>query len=192
MINGNVIRQVNDGANTWVDCSEEAFKRAKENGTPVREVHLNDESFRAAFDVWQDKTDWVQKDRRFDVLKPWGMHRGDVLKAYIEHLEARIASLEDSHKQIINARDHYKLMSEEGLKQLATENVALKQARGIKTEHDELLRECRLALDELISKKPALGGFLCGSTTLGNLRAGLHAFRSNVAETSLVAQEADK
>ncbi|HHY0757195.1 TPA: hypothetical protein ACVWT3_002624 [Klebsiella pneumoniae] len=57
MINGNVIRQANDGGNTWIDCSEEAFKRAKENGTPVREVHLNDESFRAAFDVWQDKTD---------------------------------------------------------------------------------------------------------------------------------------
>ncbi len=108
MIKGNVIRQANDGGNTWIDCSEEAFKRAKENGTPVREVHLNDESFRAAFDVWQDKTDWVQKDRRFDVLKPWGMHRADVLKAFIEHLEDRISVLEESGKQVINARDHYK------------------------------------------------------------------------------------
>ncbi|HHH3354018.1 TPA: hypothetical protein ACPY9Y_004147 [Klebsiella variicola subsp. variicola] len=53
-----------------------------------------DESFRAAFDVWQDKTDWVQKDRRFDVLNPWGMHRADVLKAFIEHLEGRITELE--------------------------------------------------------------------------------------------------
>lgn len=112
MINGNVIRQANDGGNTWIDCSEEAFKRAKENGTPVREVHLNDESFRAAFDVWQDKTDWVQKDRRFDVLKPWGWHRADVLKAFIEHLE-------ESNAQVIQSRDHYKRMTEEGLKQLA-------------------------------------------------------------------------
>ena len=94
MINGNVILQVNDGGNTWIDCSEEAFKRAKENGTPVREVYLSDDSFRSAFDVWQDKTDWVQKDRRFDVLKPWGWHRADVLKAFIEHLEGRIAELE--------------------------------------------------------------------------------------------------
>lgn len=116
MIKGNVIRQVNDGGNTWVDCSEEAFKRAKENGTPVREVHLNDESFRAAFDVWQDKTDWVQKDRRFDVLKPWGMHRGDVLKAYIDHLEARITSIEESHKQVIHGREHYKRLWREELK----------------------------------------------------------------------------
>ena len=53
-----------------------------------------DESFRAAFDVWQEKTDWVQKDRRFDVLNPWGMHRADVLKAFIEHLEGRITELE--------------------------------------------------------------------------------------------------
>ncbi|HBS6492485.1 TPA: hypothetical protein MAM84_004619 [Klebsiella pneumoniae] len=109
MINGNVIRQANDGGNTWIDCSEEAFKRAKENGTPVREVHLNDESFRAAFDVWQDKTDWVQKDRRFDVLKPWGWHRADVLKAFIEHLE-------ESNAQVIQSRDHYKRMAEEALK----------------------------------------------------------------------------
>lgn len=119
MIKGNVIRQVNVGGNTWVDCSEEAFKRAKESDTPVREVHLNDESFRAAFDVWQDKTDWVQKDRRFDVLQPWGMHRADVLKAFIEHLEGRIAELEESNAQVIQSRDHYKRMTEEGLKRLA-------------------------------------------------------------------------
>lgn len=103
MINGNTIRQANVGGNTWVDCSEEAFKRAKESDTPVREVHLNDESFRAAFDVWQDKTDWVQKDRRFDVLEPWGMHRADVLKAFIEHLEGRIAELEESNSQVIQS-----------------------------------------------------------------------------------------
>ncbi|EPK2688283.1 hypothetical protein [Klebsiella pneumoniae] len=118
MIKGNVIRQANDGGNTWIDCSEEAFKRAKENGTPVREVHLREESFRAAFDVWQDKTDWVQKDRRFDVLEPWGMHRADVLKAFIEHLEGRIAELEESNAQVIQSRDHYKRITKEGLKQL--------------------------------------------------------------------------
>lgn len=42
-----------------------------------------------------------------------------------------------------------------------------------------LLRECRFALDELISKKPTLGGLLCGSTTLGNLRAELYKFRES-------------
>lgn len=43
----------------------------------------------AYFD-WQDKTAWVQTDKRFDVLLPWGKHRADVLKEYIEHLENRI------------------------------------------------------------------------------------------------------
>lgn len=40
-----------------------------------------------------------------------------------------------------------------------------------------LLRECRFALDELLKKYPAFVGMVCGSTTLGNLRAELHDFR---------------
>ena len=44
-----------------------------------------------AFYEWHDKTAWVQTDKRFDVLTPWGRHRADVLKEYIEHLENRIA-----------------------------------------------------------------------------------------------------
>lgn len=47
----------------------------------------------AYFD-WQDKTAWVQTDKRFDVLLPWGKHRADVLKEYIEHLESRKADSE--------------------------------------------------------------------------------------------------
>lgn len=52
------------------------------------------ESFRTAYMEWSDKTDWVQGDKRFDVLIPWGKHRADVLRAYIERLELRIAELE--------------------------------------------------------------------------------------------------
>lgn len=44
-------------------------------------------------------------------------------------------------------------------------------------EQAALLRECRLALDDLLRKKPMFAGLLCGSTTLGNLRAGLYAYR---------------
>ncbi len=44
-------------------------------------------------------------------------------------------------------------------------------------EQAALLRECRAALDSLIQKKPALAGLLCGSTTLGNLRALLYDYR---------------
>lgn len=37
----------------------------------------------------------------------------------ISMLRSRIAELEESHAQVIHSRDHYKRMSEEGLKQLA-------------------------------------------------------------------------
>lgn len=48
------------------------------------------ESFRTAFMEYSEKTDWMQADKRFDVIKPWGKHRADVLKEYIEHLESRL------------------------------------------------------------------------------------------------------
>lgn len=44
-------------------------------------------------------------------------------------------------------------------------------------EQAALLRECRAALDSLIAQKPTLAGLLCGSTTLGNLKAELGAYR---------------
>ncbi|EKG3230965.1 TPA: hypothetical protein U2Q83_004234 [Enterobacter hormaechei] len=48
------------------------------------------ESFRTAFMEYSEKTDWMQADKRFDVIKPLGKHRADVLKEYIEHLESRL------------------------------------------------------------------------------------------------------
>ena len=77
------------------------------------------ESFRTAYMEWIDKTDWVRDDRRFDVVKPLGKHLADVLREYIEHLESRLNELKESHAQVIQSRDHYKRMTEEGLKQLA-------------------------------------------------------------------------
>lgn len=50
------------------------------------------DAYRVAFNTWQEKTEWVQKDKRFDVLLPWGKHRADVLKEYIDHLEAKCAA----------------------------------------------------------------------------------------------------
>ncbi|MDI3219640.1 hypothetical protein [Klebsiella michiganensis] len=51
------------------------------------------ESFRTAYMEWSDKTDWIQTDRRFDIVKPLGKHRADVLKTYIDHLESRAVKL---------------------------------------------------------------------------------------------------
>lgn len=57
------------------------------------------QSFRTAFNEWHDKTEWVQGDKRFDVIKPWGKHRADVLKLYIDHLESKLESAkQDSAK----------------------------------------------------------------------------------------------
>lgn len=50
------------------------------------------QSFRTAYMEWSDKTDWVQTDKRLDVIKPWGKHRADVLKLYIDHLESSLKS----------------------------------------------------------------------------------------------------
>ena len=44
-------------------------------------------------------------------------------------------------------------------------------------EQAALLRECRAAIDSLIKQKPMLAGLICGSTTLGNLRASLYDYR---------------
>lgn len=53
-------------------------------------LHRKLESFRTAFMEYSEKTDWMQADKRFDVIKPLGKHRADVLKEYIEHLESRL------------------------------------------------------------------------------------------------------
>ncbi|WP_183074162.1 ead/Ea22-like family protein [Salmonella enterica] len=41
-------------------------------------------SFHTAYLEWSDKTEWVQNDKRFDVVRPLGKHRADVLREYIE------------------------------------------------------------------------------------------------------------
>ncbi|HBL7008994.1 TPA: ead/Ea22-like family protein [Citrobacter koseri] len=52
------------------------------------------QSFRTAYMEWSDKTDWVQTDKRLDVIKPWGKHRADVMKLYIDHLESNLEAAE--------------------------------------------------------------------------------------------------
>ena len=51
-------------------------------------------------------------------------------------------------------------------------------------EQAALLRECRLALDDLLRQKPMMSGLLCGSTTLGNLRAELYVRRTVCVPTA--------
>lgn len=78
-----------DHINQQQDRIESLEKKNAELGKYAGEL----ESFRTAYMEWSDKTDWVQKDKRFDFLKPWGKHRADVLKEYIQHLESRTVKL---------------------------------------------------------------------------------------------------
>lgn len=59
----------------------------------LKERIENLESFRTAYMEWGDKTDWMQTDKRFDAMKPWGKHRADVLKEYIDQLESRTITI---------------------------------------------------------------------------------------------------
>lgn len=56
-------------------------------------------------------------------------------------------------------------------------------------EQAQLLRECRTALDALLEKRPLLGAVLCGSTTLGNLRAELYAYRPSGVFNGVLERE---
>lgn len=49
---------------------------------------------RTAFMEWHDKTEWVQNDKCFDVVRPLGKHRADVLREYIKHLEREKDAIE--------------------------------------------------------------------------------------------------
>ncbi|WP_343558464.1 hypothetical protein [Klebsiella aerogenes] len=82
--------------------------------------------------------------------------QGNIACALFDEVTAqrqRIADLEESHAQVIHARDHYKRMSEEGLKKLAeSRTVTVKLPN--QTEFDdplsayEAIEKCKEALTE--------------------------------------------
>lgn len=84
----------------WFRMAEEHIRELDKRlieyaGIATREARRVAElgSFHTAYLEWSNKTEWVQTDKRFDVIKPWGKHRADVLREYIEHLEARQIAL---------------------------------------------------------------------------------------------------
>lgn len=84
----------------------EAQRKFYAAATPLVILALLDElealqSFRTAYMEWSDKTDWVQTDKRFDVIKPWGKHRADVLKLYIDHLESKLEAERERSEELL-------------------------------------------------------------------------------------------
>lgn len=92
----------------------------------------NLESFRTAYMEWGEKTDWVQTDKRFDVLIPWGKHRADVLKAYIERLESRTVTVKLPDLRQIVSGDRY--VWSDGVFNYSQDVKAALTAAGIKWE----------------------------------------------------------
>nr|WP_234276196.1 ead/Ea22-like family protein [Klebsiella aerogenes] len=89
-------------------------------------------------DLWQDEAspdnvlalvEALEKAQTENTAGAAGM--AESYETTISMLRSRIASLEESHAQVIQSRDHYKRMLEEGLEQLAeprTVTVKLPQA----------------------------------------------------------------
>lgn len=74
-----------DHINQQQDRIDVLEKRNAELGKYAGEM----EWYCIAYMEWSSKTDWVQGDKRFDVVKPLGKHRADVLREYVNHLESR-------------------------------------------------------------------------------------------------------
>lgn len=88
-----------------------------------------------AFYEWHEKTAWVQTDKRFDVLKPWGKHRADVLKEYIEHLEnMTMKTLSELNPILPNAETVYARLSDHDKWSTSLQNVI------------NILKACRAAM----------------------------------------------
>ncbi|EPK6520461.1 TPA: hypothetical protein MIU28_22330 [Klebsiella pneumoniae] len=120
-----------DHINQQQDRIEQLEKRNAELGKYAKEL----ESFRTAYMEWSDKTDWVQGDMRFDVLIPWGKHRADVLKAYIERLESRTVKLPQRLQPGADGYDDWYVHSDDDGEYLKVDDVlAMLTAAGIKVE----------------------------------------------------------
>lgn len=89
-----VTRLVLDNQTSWDELHKKlkAAEKHKAEVDALKAQIAELESFRTAYMEWSAKTDWLQTDKRLDVLKPWGKHRADVLKAYIEYLEPRAST----------------------------------------------------------------------------------------------------
>ncbi|WP_053093111.1 hypothetical protein [Klebsiella aerogenes] len=81
------------------------------------------------------------------------------LKLELEIAEKRIAGLEESHAQVIQSRDHYKRMSEEGLKLLAeSRTVTVKLPTELELRNGEVCSECAGNALQMVEDKLSVDG----------------------------------
>ncbi|WP_407207402.1 hypothetical protein [Citrobacter koseri] len=105
------------------------------------------QSFRTAFNEWHDKTEWVQGDKRFDVIKPWGKHRADVMKLYIDHLESNLEAAEQERENWRTSFDNERFRADKVTAAFNAEHEQLVMAnRALITQHIRANRaESRIA-----------------------------------------------
>lgn len=92
---GRTLAVSHEAACSLVDENDELKRKLEAAENRIAEL----ERYRTAFTEQHDKTDWVQHDKRFAIVRPLGKHRADVLREYIEHLEDRLKTadkLQDS------------------------------------------------------------------------------------------------
>jgi hypothetical protein len=99
-----------------------------------------------------------------------------------DHLRGAIEALLEQPEPVQEPASLKRLAATHGIKMPETYIPTMDEAIAagnsvLMSEQAALLRECRAALDSLISQKPTFAGLLCGSTTLGNLRAELGVYR---------------
>ncbi len=90
---------------------EEWWERTQHNGNPPR----------FGWSHWRDGEGYKVDDDNSELDGMWSAWKAavDELVEALEKAQQRNAELEESHAQVIQSRDHYKRISEEGLKQLA-------------------------------------------------------------------------
>lgn len=91
----------------------EAIRAAAEKLVRCKGRYHSEQNYRALAALFGVKTPDLPP------LEHENVHYADAAEMEIEALRQRIAELEESHAQVIQSRDHYKRMLEEGLEQLA-------------------------------------------------------------------------
>lgn len=142
-IDKQALREAAEKASTDNHTQDEWFHYLR-CSTPETVLALLDEleelqSFRTAFTEWLDKTEWVQSDKRFDVIIPWGKHRADVLKLYVEHLESK---QEAAEKRIAELEV---LAFSPAILDVISERQRQRSVEGWTTEHDDAYQNNELA-----------------------------------------------
>lgn len=101
----------------------DGLRAAAKKHREAYEAHIRNPKDRDAVDAWDAAT------REFVALID--NDEVNIISALLDELEAkdkRIAELEESHRQVIDARDFYKRLHEEGLKALQSRAESAEQA----------------------------------------------------------------